>query len=99
MHNHWLLYIITSFSTLLLILQIPKDIIIQPHTGPAETAKEWVRNLHFCLYFGQLLTDFQKFFFLLKPCLNCYHLKEWGCAIKQPAYPVPPTLLYRPFLF
>ena len=54
-----------------------------------EAPQNWVRNLHFYLYLGQFLTDFQNSFFLWKLMKIAIWLKS-GCAI---AHPLPPPLV------
>ena len=61
-------------------------------TEAVEASQKWVCNLHFWLYLGQFLTNFQNSFFLWK-LLKITIWLESGCAITHPAHPLPPPLV------
>ena len=44
---------------------------------PEPTFQKWVGNKNFLSLSKSIFDQFSKFFFLLKACLNCYHLKKW----------------------
>ena len=54
-----------------------------------EASQKWVCNLHFWLYLGQFLTDYQNF--PLEAYENCNLAKKWvhNCAICAPASTAP----------
>ena len=57
-------------------------------TEAVKAFQKWVSNLHFFLYLGQFLTDFQNSFFLWKLVKIAIWIKI-GCSVAHSAQPLP----------